>query len=63
MCGMCAKCWLEKLKIERKINLVGRVVYMDNRKACRVLVVKPEGKKPLVGNRRTWEDNIKLDLK
>ena len=63
MCGMCAKCWLEKLKIERKINWVGRVVYMDNRKACRVLVVKPEGKKPLVGNRRTWEDNIKLDLK
>ena len=27
-----------------------------------VLVGKPEGKRPLEGPRRRWEDNIKLDL-
>jgi len=29
----------------------------------RVLVVKPEGKRPLGRPRRRWEDNIKMDLK
>jgi hypothetical protein len=29
----------------------------------RVLVGKPEGKKPLGRPRRRWEDNIKMDLK
>jgi hypothetical protein len=33
----------------------GRVVY-------RVLVGKPEGKRPLGRHRRRWEDNIKADL-
>jgi hypothetical protein len=28
----------------------------------RVLVVKPEGKRPLGRHRRVWEDNIKMDL-
>jgi hypothetical protein len=28
----------------------------------RVLVVKPEGKRPLGRHRRRWEDNIKMDL-
>jgi hypothetical protein len=27
------------------------------------LVGKPEGKRPLERPRRTWEDNIKMDLK
>ena len=29
---------------------------------CRVLVGKPEGKRPLGRHRRRWEDNIKMDL-
>ena len=33
----------------------GRVVH-------RVLVGKPEGKRPLGKPRRRWEDNIKMDL-
>jgi hypothetical protein len=33
----------------------GRVVY-------RVLVGRPEGKRPLGRPRRRWEDNIKMDL-
>jgi len=28
----------------------------------RVLMRKPEGKRPLGGPRRRWEDNIKVDL-
>jgi hypothetical protein len=28
----------------------------------RVLVGKPEGKRPLGSSRRRWEDNIKMDL-
>ena len=28
-----------------------------------VLVGKPEGKRPLGGPRRRWEDNIKMDLR
>jgi hypothetical protein len=28
-----------------------------------VLVVKPEGKRPLGRPRRRWEDNIKMDLR
>jgi hypothetical protein len=34
----------------------GRVVY-------RVLVGRPEGKRPLERPRRRWEDNMKLDLR
>jgi len=34
----------------------------EGRDVYRVLVVKPEGKRPLGGPRRRWEDNIKMDL-
>jgi hypothetical protein len=33
------------------------------RNACRILVEKPEGKRPLGRHRRRWEDNIKMDLR
>jgi hypothetical protein len=33
------------------------------RSVYRVLVGKPEGKRPLGRPRRRWEDNIKADLK
>jgi hypothetical protein len=29
---------------------------------CRVLLVKPEGKKPFGRSRRRWEYNIKMDI-
>jgi len=35
---------------------------VEMRDVYRVLVGKPEGKKPLGRPRRTWEDNIKMDL-
>ena len=34
----------------------------EERGVHRVLVGKPEGKKPLGRPRRRWEDNIKMDL-
>jgi hypothetical protein len=34
----------------------------EERGVYRVLVVKPEGKKPLGRPRRRWEDNIKINL-
>ena len=35
----------------------------DSRGACRVLLEKHEGKRPLGRTRRRWEDNSKMDLK
>jgi hypothetical protein len=35
----------------------------EKRHAYRILVGKPEGKKPLGRPRRRWENNIKLDLR
>jgi hypothetical protein len=35
----------------------------EGRGVYRVLVGKPEGKRPLGRLRRRWEDNIKMDLK
>ena len=37
-------------------------VWGEDRGVHRVLVGKPEGKRPLGRPRRRWEDNIKMDL-
>jgi hypothetical protein len=34
----------------------------ETRNECRILVGKPEGKRPLGRPRRRWVDNIKMDL-
>ena len=45
------------------MGLAGHVACMGERKGVyRVLVGKPEGKRPLRRPRRRWEDNIKMDL-
>ena len=36
---------------------------LQSRNAYRVLVGKPEGKRPLGRPRRRWEDNIKMNLR
>jgi len=36
--------------------------YGEKTGVCRVLVGKPEGKRPLGRPRRRWEDNIKMAL-
>jgi hypothetical protein len=47
----------------RRMRWVGHVGRMgDGRKVYRVLVGKPEGKRPLGSPRHRWEDGIKMDL-
>jgi hypothetical protein len=47
----------------RRMRWAGHVARMGGRrKIYRVLVGKPEGKRPLVRLRRRWEDGIKMDL-
>jgi hypothetical protein len=48
----------------RRMRWAGHVTRMgEGRGVYRVLVGRPEGKRPLGRSRRRWEDNIKLDLK
>ncbi|KAJ4449364.1 hypothetical protein ANN_00762 [Periplaneta americana] len=48
----------------RRLRWAGHVARMDeSRNAYRVLVGRPEGKRPLGRPRRRWEDNIKMDLR
>ena len=45
------------------MRLAGHVARMGERRGVyRVLVGKPEGKRPLGRPRRRWKDNIKMDL-
>jgi hypothetical protein len=49
--------------IKSGMRWTGHVARMGERKGvCRVLVGKPEGKRPLGRPRRGWKDNIKMDL-
>ena len=52
-----------KVVKSRRMRLAGHVERMlEERGVHRVLVGKPEGKRPLGRPRRRWEDNIKMDL-
>ena len=47
----------------RRMRWAGHVARMGEKRGVhRVLVGKPEGKRPLGRPRRRWEDNIKMDL-
>jgi hypothetical protein len=47
----------------RRMRWAGHVARMsEGRGAYRVLVGRPEGRRPLGRPRRRWEDNIKMDL-
>jgi hypothetical protein len=46
----------------RRIRCAEHVARMGEKmKACRILVGKPEGKRPLGRSRRRWLDNINMD--
>ncbi|KAJ4445576.1 hypothetical protein ANN_12257 [Periplaneta americana] len=48
----------------RRLRWAGHVARMgESRNVYRVLVGRPEGKRPLGRPRRRWEDNIKMDLR
>jgi len=47
----------------RRTRWAGHVAHMgEERGVCRVLLGKPEGKRPLENPRRRWVDNIRMDL-
>jgi hypothetical protein len=47
----------------RRIKRAGHIARIGKRRwIYRVLVGKPEGKRPLARHRRRLEDNIKMDL-
>ena len=47
----------------RRMRWAGHVARMEEgRGVHKVLVGKPEGKRPLGRRKRRWEDNIKMDL-
>jgi len=72
--GECRKLHKEELRdiyslpnivqvVKSRMRWAGHVACMgEGRGVHRVLVGKPEGKKPLGRPRRRWEDNIKMDL-
>jgi hypothetical protein len=48
----------------RRMRWEGHVALLhQKRNACRILVGKPEEKRPLRRLRRRWVDNIKMDLR
>jgi hypothetical protein len=52
-----------KIIKSRRTRWVGHVVRMgEKRNAYRLLMGKPEGKRPLGRPRRRWVDNIRMDL-
>jgi hypothetical protein len=47
----------------RRMRLAGHVAQIgENRNAYRLLMGKPEGKRPLGRSRRRWVDNIRMNL-
>ena len=53
------KAKIEVLEKTRRMRWVGHVVHMGERRGIyRVLVGKPEGKRPLGTPKHRWEDNI-----
>jgi hypothetical protein len=47
----------------RRMRWVGHIACMGKKRGVyRVLVGKPEGKRPLGRPRHKWEDNIEMDL-
>ena len=41
---------------------MGRACSQNGGSAFKILTVKPTGKRPLGRSRRSWEDNIRMDL-
>jgi hypothetical protein len=59
-------CWPSIIRIikSRRMRWAGHVARMGKkRNAYRILMGKPDGKRPLGIPRRRWEDNIKMDLR
>jgi hypothetical protein len=51
------------IMIKSRMRWAGHVARMEEGNAYRILVGKPEGKRPLGRPRRRWVDNIKMHLR
>jgi hypothetical protein len=72
--GRSIRRWIDNIKMDlleiavnvvesRRMRWAGHVARMGEKKnVYRLLVGKPEGKRPLGRSRRRWIDNIKMDL-
>jgi hypothetical protein len=55
--------YLIRIIKSRRMRWVGHIARIgEKRNAYRLLVGKPEGKRPLGRPRRRWVDNIRMDL-
>jgi hypothetical protein len=62
--SLCSSPNIVRVIISRRIRWAGHVARTgEGRSVYRVLVGRPEGKRPLGRPRRRWEDNIKMDLR
>jgi len=60
---LCSSPNIVRVMKSRRMRWAGHVARMREKKGVyRVLVEKPEGKKPMGRTRRTWENNTKMDL-
>jgi hypothetical protein len=60
---ICSSPSIIRINKSRRIRWAGHIARMGKkRNAYRLLVGKPEGKKPLGRPRRRWVDNIRMDL-
>jgi hypothetical protein len=60
----CTVLQVYRMMKSRKMGWVEHVERMiDNRIAYKILVGKPEGKKPLGRPKRRWKENIKMNLR
>jgi hypothetical protein len=63
-CNLCASANIIMVNKSRRMRWVGHIAHMEElRNAYKILVRKPEGKRPLIRPRYKWEDNIGIDLK
>ena len=61
---MCSSPNIIRILKSRGLRWAGHVARMEqSRNAYKVLVGKPEGKRPLGRPRGRWEDNIRIDLR
>jgi hypothetical protein len=49
--------------MKSRMRWAGHIAQMEKRNAYRILVGKPEGRRPLERPRHRWVDNIELDLR
>jgi hypothetical protein len=62
--NLCCSPSIIRIIKSRRIKWAGHVARMgEKRNAYRILVGKPDRKRPLGRPRRRWEDNIKIDLR